>query len=78
MEKIAASVKMRIAQNLSKNITLVESALLQEKHQALVRTLNFTKWFGAGVLHTKMWIVDTSHLYIGSANMDWRSLTQVG
>ncbi|GCB80243.1 hypothetical protein scyTo_0018049, partial [Scyliorhinus torazame] len=30
-----------------------------------------------GVLHTKFWIVDRKHVYIGSANMDWRSLTQV-
>ncbi|XP_075043156.1 5'-3' exonuclease PLD3 [Mixophyes fleayi] len=30
-----------------------------------------------GVLHTKFWVVDGKHLYIGSANMDWRSLTQV-
>lgn len=32
---------------------------------------------GSGVLHTKFWIVDRKHVYIGSANMDWRSLTQV-
>ncbi|XP_070806496.1 LOW QUALITY PROTEIN: 5'-3' exonuclease PLD3-like [Pituophis catenifer annectens] len=30
-----------------------------------------------GIVHTKLWIVDRKHLYIGSANMDWRSLTQV-
>lgn len=30
-----------------------------------------------GVLHTKFWVVDNKHIYIGSANMDWRSLTQV-
>ncbi|XP_018420566.1 PREDICTED: phospholipase D3 [Nanorana parkeri] len=30
-----------------------------------------------GVLHTKFWVVDGKHLYIGSANMDWRALTQV-
>lgn len=32
---------------------------------------------GSGVLHTKMWIVDQKNVYIGSANMDWRSLTEV-
>lgn len=31
----------------------------------------------SGVLHTKFWVVDKKHVYIGSANMDWRSLTQV-
>lgn len=30
-----------------------------------------------GVLHSKFWIVDRKHLFIGSANMDWRALTQV-
>lgn len=30
-----------------------------------------------GVLHSKFWIVDGRHVYVGSANMDWRSLTQV-
>ncbi|XP_053329151.1 5'-3' exonuclease PLD3 [Spea bombifrons] len=30
-----------------------------------------------GVLHTKFWVVDNKHMYIGSANMDWRALTQV-
>lgn len=31
----------------------------------------------AGVQHAKLWTVDNLHGYIGSANMDWRSLTQV-
>ncbi|PNI95171.1 PLD3 isoform 20, partial [Pan troglodytes] len=26
-----------------------------------------------GVLHTKFWVVDQTHFYLGSANMDWRS-----
>ncbi|XP_015976948.2 5'-3' exonuclease PLD4 [Rousettus aegyptiacus] len=30
-----------------------------------------------GVLHSKFWVVDGRHVYMGSANMDWRSLTQV-
>ncbi|XP_045677980.1 5'-3' exonuclease PLD4 isoform X2 [Phyllostomus hastatus] len=30
-----------------------------------------------GVLHSKFWVVDGLHVYLGSANMDWRSLTQV-
>lgn len=30
-----------------------------------------------GALHTKLWIVDGQHFYLGTANMDWRSLTQV-
>ncbi|XP_048456005.1 5'-3' exonuclease PLD3-like isoform X1 [Rhincodon typus] len=41
-----------------------------------VRKVNFQKLL-SGVLHTKLWIVDKKHIYIGSANMDWRALTQV-
>lgn len=33
--------------------------------------------FTGGVLHSKFWVVDGRHVYVGSANMDWRSLTQV-
>lgn len=41
-----------------------------------IRTVNMIA-LTSGVLHTKFWIVDKKHVYIGSANMDWRSLTQV-
>ena len=44
---------------------------------AEVRVVDVGRLAG-GVLHTKLWVVDGAHLYIGSANMDWRSLTQVG
>ncbi|WAR18312.1 PLD3-like protein [Mya arenaria] len=32
---------------------------------------------GSGILHTKMWLIDRKHFYLGSANLDWRSYTQV-
>lgn len=32
---------------------------------------------GSGVLHNKFMIIDHRDLYVGSANFDWRSLTQV-
>ena len=32
---------------------------------------------GSGILHTKFIIADNRSFYLGSANMDWRSLTQV-
>lgn len=31
----------------------------------------------SGILHTKMMLVDQDNVYLGSANMDWASLTQV-
>ncbi|TWW72237.1 5'-3' exonuclease PLD4 [Takifugu flavidus] len=41
-----------------------------------VRRVNFGRLTG-GVLHSKFWIVDRKHIFIGSANIDWRALTQV-
>nr|XP_014340673.1 PREDICTED: phospholipase D4 [Latimeria chalumnae] len=47
-----------------------------KKKGAHIRTVNCSR-LTKGVLHSKFWIVDMKHVYIGSANMDWRSLTQV-
>jgi len=44
---------------------------------AEVRSIDFAELLKSGVLHTKLWIVDGIHAYVGSANMDYRSLTQV-
>ncbi|XP_053291296.1 5'-3' exonuclease PLD4 [Pleuronectes platessa] len=41
-----------------------------------VRSVNFGRLTN-GVLHSKFWIIDRRHVFIGSANMDWRALTQV-
>lgn len=43
---------------------------------AEVREVNLSSLTG-GIIHTKMWVVDQKHFYLGSANMDWRSLSQV-
>lgn len=50
---------------------------LQNRGAAMVRSLDFQKLVGSGILHTKMWLIDNKHFYLGSANLDWRSLTQV-
>lgn len=34
-------------------------------------------WYGGGIMHMKLWVGDGRHVYLGSANMDWRSLAQV-
>ena len=44
---------------------------------AEIRAVNFTRLLHAGVLHTKFIVADQANFYVGSANMDWRSLTQV-
>ncbi|KAK3039592.1 hypothetical protein RJ639_029291 [Escallonia herrerae] len=39
-------------------------------------TLPLSKWWGSGIIHAKVWISDSQDVYIGSANNDWKSLTQ--
>jgi len=42
-----------------------------------IRLIDWAQVLGAGILHTKIIIVDGVTSYVGSANMDWKSLTQV-
>ena len=42
-----------------------------------MRTVDVDAALGAGILHSKFILVDSYHFYLGSANMDWRSLTEV-
>ncbi|KAF4519232.1 hypothetical protein B566_EDAN009793 [Ephemera danica] len=61
----------------SKDQPNLDTELLTKRNAAEVRSLNFAQLVGGGVLHTKFWLVDRKHAYVGSANMDWRSLTEV-
>ncbi|XP_065833347.1 5'-3' exonuclease PLD3-like isoform X2 [Oscarella lobularis] len=71
-------VKVRIVQSEpSSEFPNNDTAALAASGAAQVRSLNLERLVGGGVLHTKFWIVDSKHFYIGSANFDWRSLTQV-
>lgn len=72
-------VRLRIAQSQPTPAQpSPDSEVLQRKKAALVRSVNFPRLMaGGGVLHTKLWVVDGQHAYVGSANNDWRSLTQV-
>lgn len=69
-------IPIKIAQNEPNGVN-ANTDYLAKYAGAQVRTLNFKKWFGSGILHTKMWLIDRQHFYVGSANLDWRSLTQV-
>ncbi|KAG7399965.1 PLD_envelope protein [Phytophthora boehmeriae] len=42
-----------------------------------VRCWSGPEWYGSGILHQKLWVFDSQHVYVGSANMDWKSLAQV-
>lgn len=71
-------IKIRIAQSTPSRVSPdMDTQVLASYGAAEVVTVDFPKYFGAGVLHTKLWIVDGKHFYLGSANMDWRALTQV-
>lgn len=73
------NVKVRIVTTSpSDTFPNLEAKALQAAGYADVRFLDFEKAINkSGVLHTKVMIGDNSTFYVGSANMDWRSLTQV-
>lgn len=72
-------IRVRIAQSQpTRQQPSPDTEQLVRKKAALVRSVDFPRLMaGGGVLHTKLWIVDGRDAYIGSANNDWRSLTQV-
>ncbi|ESN90181.1 hypothetical protein HELRODRAFT_116577 [Helobdella robusta] len=72
---IKRGVKLRIIVN--KPNTTNPDLLALSQAGAEVLNLEAEKLLKSGVLHTKLWLVDGQMLYLGSANMDWRSLTQV-
>lgn len=71
-------VKIRIAQDGASNLSdNKESAYLVQEGLAEVREINVTRLIGSGIIHTKFILSDIATLYIGSANMDWKSLSEV-
>lgn len=73
-----SKIKIRIAQSEPSSVSPnLDTQLLASYGAAEVVSLDFPKYLGGGILHTKLWIVDGEHFYLGSANMDWRALTQV-
>lgn len=71
-------ITIRIAQSApTKSSPNIDTEILAKRKAAMVRSVNFPRLLNGGVLHTKLWVVDDAHMYIGSANMDWRSLMQV-
>ncbi|XP_041931540.1 5'-3' exonuclease PLD3 isoform X1 [Alosa sapidissima] len=67
-------VKLRVAVNSPQSYPMDVEELASAG--AEVRPVDLQSVTG-GIIHTKMWVVDKKHFYVGSANMDWRSLTQV-
>jgi len=75
----ARGVRIRFLQGDLTSPTYPESLALQFKYpkNVFIQTWIADPWYGGGIMHQKIWIVDNKHFYLGSANMDWLSLTQV-
>ncbi|XP_077104603.1 5'-3' exonuclease PLD3 [Siphateles boraxobius] len=74
--QLSGKVSVRIAVDKPPETKPLDDVNFLLASGADVRMVNMRE-LTTGVLHTKFWIVDKKHVYIGSANMDWRSLTQV-
>ena len=71
-------VAVRIIQNkLGATSEGNETAVLAAIGAADVKTIDFDLLGISGIFHTKMMVADSVNFYVGSANSDWRSLTQV-
>ncbi|VFV32433.1 low quality protein: phospholipase [Lynx pardinus] len=83
-EALLSKLQQRLARNVSLAVATSSPSLARKSTDlrvlaaqgAQVRYVPLRKLTG-GVLHSKFWVVDARHVYLGSANMDWRSLTQV-
>nr|XP_057920150.1 inactive phospholipase D5 isoform X1 [Doryrhamphus excisus] len=64
-------VKLKIASSLTNS---AEQTILAA-HNAEVHLVNMSA-FTRGGLHSSFWIVDRTHFYVGSADMDWRSFSK--
>ncbi|XP_026159656.1 inactive phospholipase D5 [Mastacembelus armatus] len=64
-------VKLKIASSLNNSAELKTLAA----NSAEVHFVNMTALTKGG-LHSSFWVVDRKHIYIGSADMDWRSLSK--
>ncbi|XP_055783681.1 inactive phospholipase D5-like isoform X1 [Salvelinus fontinalis] len=62
-------VNLKIASGMIDSVELKSLSRLSEVHYINMTAL--TK----GFLHSSFWVVDRKHIYIGSATMDWRSLS---
>jgi phospholipase D3/4 len=73
-------VRIRILQSPGFSGQKQESETLQCEFpdRVSIYQIDMGKWYGgSGIMHQKIWIFDDRDIYLGSANMDWKSLTQV-
>uniref|UniRef100_G3Q6A8 Si:ch211-194e18.2 n=1 Tax=Gasterosteus aculeatus TaxID=69293 RepID=G3Q6A8_GASAC len=67
-------VKLKIASSLTNSAEL-KTLAAHKCPDAEVHFVNMTALTRGG-LHSSFWIVDRRHIYVGSADMDWRSLSK--
>ena len=73
-------VKIRILESPGFSGQKQESETLREefREQVKIHSISMGDWYGgSGIMHQKIWIFDSENLYLGSANMDWKSISQV-
>ncbi|MDT7765656.1 MAG: phospholipase [Mycobacterium sp.] len=79
-EAAGRGVSIRILQSPGFSGQQSESAALEEEfpEKVTIHSVDMGAWYGgSGIMHQKIWIFDARHIYLGSANMDWKSITQV-
>ena len=74
---LARGVRVRIVQNALSAVSAGEDTALLAARGAAVATVDFSALGLSGIFHTKLLVADGARFYVGSANSDWRSLTQV-
>ena len=62
---------------LVKNKILKQAVGLNPKGTINLYDINTLDWWNGGIFHQKLWVFDKKSIYVGSANMDWKSLAQV-
>jgi phospholipase D3/4 len=73
-------VRIRILQSPGFSGQKQESETLRVEfpEQVTIHSISMGDWYGgSGIMHQKIWIFDSESLYLGSANMDWKSISQV-
>lgn len=70
------NVSVRLLTSKPSVVTNLSDLVDLQQKGVQVREVDFGRLTN-GVLHSKFWIVDRKHFFIGSPNMDWRALTQV-
>uniref|UniRef100_A0ABM5FBR7 5'-3' exonuclease PLD4 isoform X1 n=2 Tax=Pogona vitticeps TaxID=103695 RepID=A0ABM5FBR7_9SAUR len=73
---LSENISMFIATSVPSKVYHSTDLKVLEGKGAHVKWVNFGH-LTHGVLHTKFWIVDRKHIFLGSPNVDWRALTQV-